>query len=176
MTDRAVGPRRLLGWVDHISTLLAVIGGLATVALVGVTVVAVFYRYILNDPIFGVDDILTMLLIVCVAGSICYGSRVGANVHVDVLGMVGGRRVTRYTDIVVRLLGAGIVGLTAYALYEQSLCGAMCGYFTPNLAISQQPFYWVMVAGMATYAAVLVLELVIGILHFGDDQDPNEHG
>jgi hypothetical protein len=52
----------------------------------------------------------------------------------------------------------------------------MCGYFTPNLAISQQPFYWVMVAGMATYAVVLILELIIGLRHFGDDRDPNEHG
>jgi len=176
MPDRTVGPRRLLGWVDHVSILLAVIGGLATVAMVGVTVVAVFYRYVLNDPLFGVNDIATMLLTVCVAGSICYGSRVGANVHVDVLGMLGGRRITRYTDIVVRLLGAGIVGLTAYALFKQSLCGAMCGYFTPNLAISQQPFYWIMVAGMATYAAVLVLELIIGVLRIGDDRDPHEHG
>ncbi|MEM7443829.1 MAG: TRAP transporter small permease [Pseudomonadota bacterium] len=175
MADRVAGPQRLLGWVDKISNLLAVVGGIATVALVGVTVVAVFYRYVLNDPLFGVNDISTMLLTVCVAGSICYGSRVGANVYVDVLGMVGGRKVTRYTDIVVRALGAVVVALTAYALYEQSLCGAMCGYFTPNLAISQQPFYWFMVAGMATYAVILVLELIVGIVHIGDPKDPNEH-
>lgn len=175
MAASPVGPERVLRWIDRISILLAAVGGLATVALVGVTVVAVVYRYVLNDPIFGVNDVSTMLLTVCVAGSICYGSRIGANVHVDVLGMVGGRRVTRYTDIVVRLLGAFIVGLTAYALYKQSLCGAMCGYFTPNLAISHQPFYWLLVAGMATYAAVLVLELIIGVIRIRDPHDPNEH-
>lgn len=171
----ANGPERALGWVDKLSILLAAIGGLATVALVCVTVVAVFYRYVLNDPIFGMDDISTMLLTVCVAGSICYGSRIGANVHVDVLGMVGGRRITRYTDIVVRVLGAGIVGLTTYALYEQSQCGALCGFFTPNLAIPHQPFYWLLIAGMGAYTLVLILELIVGIVHIRDARDPNEH-
>lgn len=158
-----------------VSTLLAVVGAAATILLVGVTVVAVLFRYVFNDPIFGIDDISTMLLSVVVAGSIAYGGRVGAHVHVDVLDMVGGRRVTRVTDILVRVFGIAIVGLTAFALFDQSLCGARCGYFTPNLAIPHLPMYWLVAAAMAAYSAVLFLELVIGLTHIRAGQDPNEH-
>lgn len=166
---------RAVGAVDRAARWYAVLGGVAVIALVAITAVAVFFRYVVNDPIFGIDDISTMLLSVIVAGSIAYGGRVGAHVHVDVLDMVGGRRVTRLTDVLVRVFGIVVVGLTAFALIDQSLCGARCGYFTPNLAIPHLPLYWLIAAAMGTYAAVLFLELVIGLFHIRAGRDPNEH-
>ncbi len=164
-----------LGWLDRISAVLAVTGAVAIVLLVVLTVVAVVFRYLLDDPIFGIDDLSQMGLSLAVAGSIAYGGRAGAHVHVDVLNMVGGRKVTRYTDILARAIGAFIVGLTAYALVKQGLCGTRCGHFTPNLVIPHLPFYMVLAAAMAIYAAVLALELVIGVIHLRADRDPNEH-
>ena len=163
-----------LAWLDRCSAVLAVIGAAAIVLLVAVTVVAVVFRYVIGDPIFGIDDLSQVGLSLAVAGSIAYGGRMGAHVHVDVLSMVGGRRVTRYTDILVRAIGAFIVGLTSWALVEQGLCGTRCGHFTPNLVIPHLPFYLVLAAAMAVYAAVLVLELVIGLIHLHADRDPNE--
>ena len=164
-----------LAWLDRCSAVLAVVGAVAIVLLVALTVVAVVFRYLLDDPIFGIDDLSQVGLSLAVAGSIAYGGRVGAHVHVDVLHMVGGRKVTRYTDILARAIGAFIVGLTAYALVEQGLCGTRCGHFTPNLVIPHLPFYLVLAAAMAIYAAVLALELVIGVIHLRADRDPNEH-
>lgn len=164
-----------LAVLDRVARVLAVTGAAAIVLLVVLTVVAVVFRYLLDDPIFGIDDLSQMGLSLAVAGSIAYGGRVGAHVHVDVLNMVGGRKVTRYTDILVRAIGAFIVGLTAYALVKQGLCGTRCGHFTPNLVIPHLPFYMVLAASMAVYAAVLVLELLIGVIHLRADRDPNEH-
>ena len=42
-------------------------GGLALTVLAGLTVVAVFRRYALNDPIFGVEDLSAMTLTIVVA-------------------------------------------------------------------------------------------------------------
>ena len=64
--------------VDFLSTALTISGGIAAAGLVIVTVVAVFSRYILGDPIFGIDDVSTMLLSAVVSGSILYGAKVGA--------------------------------------------------------------------------------------------------
>ncbi len=164
-----------LAWLDRCATVLAVVGAVAIVLLVALTVTAVVFRYLLNDPIFGIDDLSQVGLSLAVAGSIAYGGRVGAHVHVDVLSMVGGRRVTRWADILVRAIGAFVVGLTAYALVEQGLCGTRCGHFTPNLAIPHLPFYMILAGAMAVYALVLVLELVIGLVHFRADRDPNDH-
>ena len=173
MSDRSAAETGL-AWLDRCSAVLAVTGAVAIVLLVALTVVAVVFRYLLDDPIFGIDDLSQMGLSLAVAGSIAYGGRVGAHVHVDVLHMVGGRKVTRYTDILARAIGAFIVGLTAYALVKQGLCGTRCGHFTPNLAIPHLPFYMVLAASMAIYAAVLALELVVGLIHLRADRDPNE--
>lgn len=175
MKERLGLAERSLSWIDRVSGVLAVIGGATVVFLVALTVYAVFFRYILNDPIFGIDDISQLSLSVVVAGSIAYGGRAGAHVHVDILSMVGGRRITRYTDPVVRGVGAVIVGLMAYGLVKKGLCGIPCGYFTPNLAIPHLPFQILLAAAMATYAVVLVLELVVGLIHFRAAEDPNEH-
>ncbi len=40
------------------------------VFLVGLTVVSVFWRYLLNDPIFGITDLSRMSLAVIVAGAL----------------------------------------------------------------------------------------------------------
>lgn len=175
LSDRFTFADRGLRWIDRISRVLAVVGGVTTVALVVLTVVAVFFRYVLNNPIFGIDDLSQVALSVVVAGSIAYGARAGAHVHVDILGMVGGRKVTRYTDVFVRAVGAVIVGLTAYGLVDQGLCGMRCGNFTPNLTIPHLPFYMLLAAAMAIYAAILVAELIIGLIHFRADEDPNEY-
>jgi len=160
--------------VDLLSNALAVVGSLGAAALVAVTVTAVVYRYILNDPIFGIGDISTMLLSVVVAGSIIYGAKIGAHVQVDILNMVGGRKLTRYCDIVVRILSAGIAFALAVALWDEIECGEDCGYFTPNLEIGHTPFHALLMVSMAGYGALQVLEMIEGLFHFRADEDPNE--
>lgn len=160
--------------VDFLSAALAFIGAMGALALVAVTVVAVFFRYVIGDPIFGIGDLSTMLLVVVVAGSIIYGAKIGAHVQVDVLNMVGGRKVTRYCDVVVRFLSALIAFLLAIALWDEIQCGEDCGYFTPNLEIGHTPFHAVLMVSMAGYGCLQVLELIEGLIHFRADVDPNE--
>ena len=153
--------------------LLAVVGSAAVIVLVAVTVVAVFWRYIHNDPIFGIEDLSTMALTVVVAGSIAYGATRGAHVNVNVIGYVAGRAVTRWTDVAVRLLGIATIGFAAYALAVKGSCGIRCGSFTANLFIVHQPFYYALALGMAFYAGLLAVQLGIGMLHFSAEVDPH---
>lgn len=134
------------------------------------------WRYILNDPLFGITDISRMSLAVIVMGALAYGGRRGGFVHVDILAAAGGRRVTRHTDVVVRVLSIAILALAAYALREEARCGFECGEFTDNLEIVHTPFYWMLTVAMATYVLMLVCELVIGLMHFRAPRDPFEHG
>ena len=153
---------------------VAYIGSFTMASLVGITGVAVVFRYIINDPIFGIYDISEMVLLTTVACSFAYGGREGAHVAVDILNLVGGRRVTRWTDVLVRLLGIGITTVTVYALLVQGNCGLRCGHFTPNLAIPFKPFYIILAFGLGAYGLVLIAEFVDGLRHFRDPIDPNE--
>ena len=133
------------------------------------------WRYILNDPLFGITDISRMSLAVIVMGALAYGGRRGGFVHVDILAAVGGRRVTRYTDIAVRVVSIAVLALAAWALREEARCGFECGEFTDNLEIVHTPFYWLLTVAMATYTLMLACELAIGLMHFHGPRDPFEH-
>ncbi len=168
-----VAHARLDKWLGLCAGLLAVLGSLGLIALVGVTGTAVFARYVLNDPIFGIDDVSSMLLTVVAAAALIYGARHQAHVSVNVLTMFAGRRVTRVTDAVMRLLGVAVVGLAAFALFWKGRCGFECGAFTPNIEIPHPPFYYLMGVVMALYTLQLLLHLIVGLAHFGT-ADPNE--
>ena len=94
MRQSAKISHKALAAIDRAVRWIAYIGSLTMVILVCVTGVAVFFRYVVNDPIFGVYDVSEMILLVTVACSIAYGGRRGAHVAVDILGMLGGRRIT----------------------------------------------------------------------------------
>ena len=174
MSDPQQLPDRALTIVDRAVGWLARIGSVTMVALVVMTGIGVFFRYIVNDPINGLGDILSLTLSVTVACSLAYGGRVGAHVAVDVLSMVGGRKVTRWTDLVVRILGIFIVVVAVYALIKNGLCGLLCGFLTSSLAIPHEPFYYFLAFGLSAYGVVLVMELIAGVVNFSRDVDPSE--
>lgn len=174
MHDSSFWGDRALGFVDRAVRLLAVIGCVTLALLVTLTGVGVFFRYVLNSPINGLDDILSLLLTVTVAASLAYGGRVGAHVAVDVLGMAGGRRITRWSDILVRILGIIILAFAVYALIRNGICGITCGYLSSSLAIPYAPFYYFLALGLGAYGVVLIIELVVGIANFWRDKDPSE--
>ena len=71
--------------LGRLAGLFAVVGSLGIVILLGVTVVAVFWRYMLNAPIFGIEDISIVTLTLVAAGSVAYGARHGAHVAINLI-------------------------------------------------------------------------------------------
>lgn len=159
--------------LGRLAGLLAFVGGLAVFGLMGVTVVAVFARYVLNDPIFGIEDISMMTLTVVVAASVAYGAHHHAHVSVGVIKWFAGRRVTRITDLIARSLGLAIVSFATYGLFSKGSCGLPCGQITNNLSIVHTPFYYFLGVAMASYAALLLVHLLVGLAHWRGE-DPNE--
>ena len=159
-------------WHARANGLLAVLGGVSVFFLVGVTMTAVFSRYVLNDPIYGIEDLSTMGMTVVVAGAVAYGADKGSHVSVNVIGMMAGRATTRYTDVLARLLGIGIVSVATYALFTKGSCGLPCGDITNNLSILHWPFYYILGFAMASYAVLLVVHLLIGLARWSGE-DPN---
>lgn len=151
--DRAIGA---------VAAALALAGGLCLAGLVAVTVVGVVARYLFNDPIFGIEDVSSMLLAVIVAAAIVFGARRGAHVSVDVLARHIGPGVSRIVDRVVRAVGALTVGTAAWALAAKGSCGFPCGAFTANLEILHRPFYFALALAFGLYALQLALEAVAG--------------
>lgn len=142
-----------------VAGLFAVAGGLGIFVLLGVTVVAVFWRYVLNTPIFGIEDVSIVTLTVVAAGAVCFGGRRGAHVSIDLIDRLAPKRITRFTDAVMNLLACAICLVAVYALITRA-CGLEKACITSNLAIEHRPFFWVLAAAMLVYSLQLALQFV----------------
>lgn len=168
-------PKALI-WTDkqvgRVAGLLAVLGGVGIIGLVGITIVAVIWRYGLNDPIFGVSDLSVVTLTIVAGAAVAFGARKNAHVSVNIISFVAARRVSRWTDAIMRTLTVAIAGLATYGLFAKA-CGFEKACITNNFSIEHWPFYYFLGVSMAVYTLHVLMQLLIGLWHFADN-DPNE--
>jgi TRAP-type C4-dicarboxylate transport system permease small subunit len=152
--------------VDRLTRALALyLGGLILFILMGMTVLDVVFRYVLNAPIGGSQDISIVLLVVIVACSIAYGARTGAHVSVDLFGHLFGPTFARVSDILVRIFAAGVTAVWSWQLFRSGRVATQLEEGTLLLAIPFEPFYQVLAIGVWLYAIVLVLESMMLMRH-----------
>lgn len=137
-----------------------------------ITLVGVFWRYGLNNPIFGIGDLSVMTLTIVAGCAVAFGATKQAHVSVNVITIFFGRNVTRFTDVAMRVAAVLITGLAAYALFTKA-CGFEKACITENLSLEHRNFYRFLGLGMAFYMFVFASQLVIGLRHF-NGEDPNE--
>ena len=159
MAERPHLVSRLDNGLGLLAGLFAAAGGIGILVLLGVTVVAVFWRYALNAPIFGIEDVSTVTLTVVAAGAVSFGGRRGAHVSIDLIDRFAPARVTRVTDTFMYLLASAMCFLAVYALFTRA-CGMEKACITSNLAIEHRPFFWILAAAFAIYALQLAVQFL----------------
>ena len=161
MSDKKVGTDTALRVVDSfIRPITLYAGGAMLIGLALVTVIAVIFRYAFNSPIFGADDFNQMLLMGTVACGIGYSGRKGGQVVVEILSVISGQKVMRWTDIFAKLLGVIMLSFLVWVLIESGINAAEYGETTRSLEITLQPFFWLLAAGIALYCIVLFVEMI----------------
>lgn len=156
--------------LELIAASFAAIGGIAVFALMAITDVAVIARYIVNNPIFGIEDVSVLLLAITVAASVAYSAWTRSHVSVELIELIAGPRMTRICGLLARLLGAGTVSYIAYALATIGSCGFPCGAVTGSLSIPHMPFYYFLAASMAFYFLVLLYRIAFELVHWRDSR------
>lgn len=160
-----------LVWADRqlglLAGLLGWIGAAGIVGLMAVTAVAVFWRYVLNNPIYGIEDLSIITLTLVAGGAVAYGGRRGAHVSVDIISMAAGPRLLRLTDAVMRVLALAILGLATWALFDKA-CGIEKACVTSNFSVEHRPFYCFLGICIGVYALQILLDLLLGITGAGD--------
>ncbi len=159
MADIEAKENRALGIVDRVVLFVALwIGGPVVCFMVLVTVIDVTLRYVFNSPIFGAQDFSTLSLSVMVATAIAYSGRTGGQVSVELFTNLMGPGVTRWTNLIVRLLGMAMLGVLCWQLVLAGLNASTYGEASFALLIPFEPFFYILAAGMFLYALVLVDE------------------
>jgi TRAP-type C4-dicarboxylate transport system permease small subunit len=127
--------------------------------LTGLTVVDVGLRYVFNSPIFGARDVAKLILLVCVALSIAYSARTGGQVAIEVFTSLMGPRITRWTEVFVRLAAVAMLVILTWRLWISGLNAGRFGEASLALQIPYTPFYFILSIGMLLYALVLIVEI-----------------
>lgn len=157
-----------LAWCEQqfnrLARLFATIGGIAIVCLMGINMIAIFSRYILNDPIFGVEDLLAVNLTIFVAAAVAFGGLNQANISINVITLFTKGVLLRYTDFVAQILELLIVGYVTYSLFSIGSCGFACGAITSNLSIVHTPFYYLLAAAMGFYWLVILINILNSLI------------
>lgn len=142
---------------------LAGVAGAALLWLMLLTVVAVVMRYVFNAPILGAQDLSELSLAVVVFLGMPYCGWTGGHVAVDLISSLAGESRLRYTDTLVRLLGAVLVAFVAWQAMRQGLDALEYGDATNLVEILHHPFLFLMSFGWALFAVVLLLQAAMGI-------------
>jgi len=150
---------RIENIVDLVANAFSIVGSIAILSLMLTTIIAVVWRYLLNNPIFGIEDFSILTLSVVAAAAIAYGARKDAHVSVDLITHFANKRVLHVVDVIMRVFVVGMTGFATYALTRQA-CGLEHACITENLSVEHRPFYYILAAGMAIYFLHSVLELV----------------
>ena len=158
------------GKLGRVAGFFLLIGALGVVALMLITLVAVFWRYVLNDPIFGIEDLSVMALVFVAGSSVAYGACHRAHVAVNVINFAG-RGVTRFTDVLMRICCLAITVLASIALFTRA-CGIEKACITSNFSIEHRPFFYFLGLCFVFCAVIYGVQLVVGFRHF-NGIDPN---
>ena len=162
MTNNQPEADRALDRVDSVVRPVALyFGGFVVMALTLLTVMQVGFRYVLNSPIKGADDLAQLLLVAVVTFSVAQSGRTGGQVAVEILGTIGGPKTTRWTDILVKALGVVMLLILTLKLIDNGNHAADFGEATLTLLISFGPFFYLLAFGMALYAVVLIVEIYV---------------
>lgn len=148
---------------DGLIGLSATVGALALVLEVGVILVDVIGRAF-GHPLFGSQDIVTMVMVLLVFGGMALCDRQGGHISVDLLERKFPRIVNRVIDIFAALLGAVIFVFIAWAVWESAKLSQMLNLSTNLLNLPKVWFQWalcsfslVAACGMALRALELSL-------------------
>ena len=65
----------------------------------------------------------------------------------------------KWSMIAMKLLGVGLMGISAWRLWHAGESASRFGETTQQLLISYEPFYYVLAVSVALYALVLLIDI-----------------
>jgi TRAP-type C4-dicarboxylate transport system permease small subunit len=157
--------RALLSAVDRLVHVTAlVLGGIILVAMVGITIIDIVFRYGPMPPLYGALDLSSLTLMLIVAISLPYGARTGAHVSVEFFGNWIGAKIDRFVKIGVKLVGAAILAVTTVQFYFAGLQSTEFMEGSQILNIPFELFFDVFAFGTGLFTLVLIVEAILLVI------------
>jgi TRAP-type C4-dicarboxylate transport system permease small subunit len=151
---------RLDALVSRLVQVLAAVGLCGLIFQALAIVVDVLFRWLMNSPLLGMEDVNGLLIVVIVASFFPAVLHDRGNISIDVVGRLFGARGAEILNAFAHLVTLGFFVILAWQLFRYTL--DIQGRFTQILELPVQPMWWI-----ATGIIMLCvpIQLLVFIVH-----------
>lgn len=139
---------------------VAVAGGLTLLAVMLLVSTTVFFRYVLNQPILGDQELVEMGMPLVVMAAMPFAALKGAHIRVDVLDRVIGEGGRFWGDVFARSVSCIVLALLVRKTFAKALDAHKYNDVTNMIEIPVAIAYGAITVGMGLFAVVLAAQLV----------------
>lgn len=150
------GPRTRL--LDRGVRVLALLGGMVLLWIMGLVVYSVCMRYFFNAPPLGVYDAAQVSLVPVVFFALAYTGWTGGHIAVDLIGSLGIPGLTRITDTFVRLVSTVLLGVLTWRAVINAGEALEFEEVTNLVEIPHFPFVCIMIFGAGVFTIVSLVQ------------------
>jgi TRAP-type C4-dicarboxylate transport system permease small subunit len=137
--------------------------GLLLLAIVGVTVLDVFGRYLFNAPLPGGFELTEIMMALLIFVSMPVVTRQDGHIKVDILDLVLPRGARFYQDLLGDLVGVVVGLLLAWGMWKKAGDFSAYGGYTDVLKIPSAPVAYVIALMMLLTAAIFAARFYRGL-------------
>ena len=150
-----------LGLLERLFRWAALLGGIALFAIMILVSAAVFYRYVLNNPILGDQELVEIGMSLVVMLAMPFASWKGAHIRVDILDSWLGSAGRFIGDLFARSVCIFVLYLLVRKAVDKALDAYEYEDVTNMIEIPVWIVYGAIGAGMGLFALVLALQLLL---------------
>ena len=151
----------VLDLVERVLKGAALLGGVALFAIMLLVSAAVFFRYVLNEPILGDQELVEIGMSLVVMLAMPHAAWQGAHIRVDVLDNWLGSTGRFAGDLFARAVGVFVLYLLITKTSDKAFDAYEYEDVTNMIEIPVWIAYAAITAGMGLFALVMVLQLIL---------------
>jgi len=137
--------------LDRSVKAMAILAGISLMSLMLVVCYAVLMRRVFNAPPLWGTDVASVLLVPVAFLGFAYCGWTGGHIAVDVISSPNKPNLTRWTDVIVRLLSAGLLGILTWRCIILLEDAIEIGEASELIEIPFAPFIGIMIVGSAVF-------------------------
>lgn len=148
------------GFLEPVLRWLALAGGMVLFIIMLLVSVSVFFRYVLNQPILGDQELVEIGMSLVVMMAMPYTTLTNQHIRVDILDRYLGDAGRFLADLFARGLAAFVLFLLIQKTWGKTLDAHEYGDVTNMIEIPVALAYGAITIGMGMYIVVLVIQII----------------
>lgn len=136
---------------------------IAAISLMGMALVTgadVFMRGFFNTPIFGSEEIVSILGIICVGFALPYTHYQKSHIGVEVLVRKLSKRTRRAVELVTHTATLFLIAIVTWRMFLYAMSQAETGEVSMNLELPEYMVIYILAVGFLAYTVCLLADIV----------------